>query len=40
MKDHPVNQRWQTEMAPLFDSIEGGSADDAMLLLEEVFHLD
>ncbi|MGD0470622.1 MAG: L-rhamnose mutarotase [Terriglobales bacterium] len=40
MKRHPVNQRWQTEMAPLFDSPNGDSADDTMFPLEEVFHLD
>jgi L-rhamnose mutarotase len=40
MKHYPVNQRWQTEMAPLFDSLDGDSADDAMFPLEEVFHLD
>jgi len=36
----PVNQRWQREMAPLFDSPNGDSADDTMFPLEEVFHLD
>jgi L-rhamnose mutarotase len=40
MKYHPVNQRWQREMAPLFDSPSGDSADDTMFPLEEVFHLD
>ncbi len=40
MKLHPVNQRWQAEMAPLFDSPNGADADDAMFPLEEVFHLD
>jgi L-rhamnose mutarotase len=40
MKDHPVNARWQSEMAPLFESTNGHSADDLMLPLEEVFHLD
>jgi len=40
MKHHPVNQRWQREMAPLFNSSIGSSADDAMFPLEEVFHLD
>jgi L-rhamnose mutarotase len=40
MKKHPVNARWQAEMAPLFESLEGESADDSMLPLEEVFHLD
>jgi L-rhamnose mutarotase len=40
MKFQPVNQRWQTEMAPLFDSVNGETADDSMLPLEEIFHLD
>lgn len=40
MKDHPVNARWQAEMAPLFESANGHSADDLMSPLEEVFHLD
>ena len=40
MKCHPVNRRWQTEMAALFDSLNGETADDAMFPLEEVFHLD
>lgn len=40
MKNHPVNARWQAEMAPFFEAIEGGAADDHMAPLEEVFHLD
>ncbi len=40
MKNNPVNQRWQREMVPLFDSPNGDSADDAMFPLKEVFHLD
>ena len=40
MKNHPVNQRWQTEMSPLFESTNGAAADDTMFPLEEVFHLD
>jgi L-rhamnose mutarotase len=40
MKDHPVNARWQAEMAPFFEKLEGGGADDNMSPLEEVFHLD
>ncbi len=40
MKDHPVNARWQAEMAPLFESLSGHAADDLMRPLEEVFHLD
>ena len=40
MKEHPVNARWQAEMAPFFEAISEGGADDNMLPLEEVFHLD
>jgi L-rhamnose mutarotase len=40
MKGHPVNARWQSEMAPFFESLDRGAADDNMVPLEEVFHLD
>jgi L-rhamnose mutarotase len=40
MKCLAVNQHWQSEMAPLFDSPSGDSVDETMLPLEEVFHLD
>ena len=40
MKNHPVNARWQAEMAPFFEAANGQAADDQMLPLEEVFHLD
>lgn len=40
MKEHPVNARWQAEMAPFFESLSTGGADDKMAPLEEVFHLD
>jgi L-rhamnose mutarotase len=40
MKDHPVNARWQAEMAPYFESLNGKSADDTLSPLEEIFHLD
>jgi L-rhamnose mutarotase len=40
MKDHPVNARWQAEMAPFFQQLEGAGADDNLFPLEEVFHLD
>jgi L-rhamnose mutarotase len=40
MKTHPVNARWQAEMAPFFESLEGAGPDDSLTLLEEVFHLD
>jgi L-rhamnose mutarotase len=40
IKAHPVNARWQAEMASLFEPFGGGAADDNMVPLEEVFHLD
>lgn len=40
MKRRDVNARWQTQMAPFFESAGGGDADDNMFPLEEVFHLD
>jgi len=40
MQDHPVNARWQAEMAPFFESLEQGTADASMMPLDEVFHLD
>jgi L-rhamnose mutarotase len=35
-----VNDRWQNDMAPFFESLDGGHADESMVSLEEVFHLD
>ncbi len=40
MKAHPVNARWQAEMASCFESLGEGGPDDNMFPLEEVFHLD
>jgi len=40
MKNHPVNARWQMEMAPFFESLEHGAPDDSMNPLAEIFHLD
>jgi L-rhamnose mutarotase len=40
MKNHPVNARWQAEMSPFFEALAEGAADDNMLPLAEVFHLD
>jgi L-rhamnose mutarotase len=34
-----VNARWQAEMAPFFEGLEGGTADEGMLPIPEVFHL-
>jgi L-rhamnose mutarotase len=40
MKTHPVNARWQAEMAPFFEQLNDHAPDEAMLPLQEVFHLD
>jgi L-rhamnose mutarotase len=40
MASREVNLRWQAEMAPFFESLEGRRPDESMLVLEEVFHLD
>lgn len=39
MAAREVNERWQQEMAPYFEAL-GGHADEAMMPLEEVFHLE
>ncbi|MDQ3700857.1 MAG: L-rhamnose mutarotase [Chloroflexota bacterium] len=39
MAERDVNARWQREMAPFFESLSG-RADEAMMPLEEVFHLE
>jgi L-rhamnose mutarotase len=40
MKKHPVNARWQLEMSPFFETVEGALPDDRIFQLEEIFHLD
>ncbi len=40
MQNKEVNKRWQDDMAPFFESLDGGHADESMMSLEEVFHLD
>ena len=35
-----VNARWQTEMAGFFEGIPGRKADEQMMPIEEVFHLN
>ncbi|MFD7232322.1 L-rhamnose mutarotase [Streptomyces sp. NPDC059881] len=35
-----VNARWQAEMAGFFEALDGGTPDEAMRPLTEVFHLD
>ena len=34
-----VNGRWQAEMAPFFEELDGRAPDEGFLVLEEVFHL-
>jgi L-rhamnose mutarotase len=40
IKEHPVNNRWQAEMSPFFESIGNDAPDDRIFPLDEVFHLD
>jgi len=40
MKDLEVNKRWQDSMAQYFENLGGAHADEAMMELEEVFHLE
>ena len=39
MEATEVNARWQAEMGPLFESLDGARPDEAMKPLTEVFHL-
>jgi len=40
MESKEVNARWQAEMAPFFEELEGKRPDEGFLRLPEVFHLD
>ena len=40
MSTKEVNARWQKDMAPFFERLEGQRPDEAMVSLQEVFHLD
>lgn len=40
MATREVNARWQAEMAPFFEELDGLRPDEGMMRLEEVFHLD
>ncbi|WP_181788004.1 L-rhamnose mutarotase [Streptomyces phytophilus] len=35
-----VNARWQAEMVPFFEALDGAAPDAALYPLTEVFHLD
>ncbi len=39
MADEPVNARWQAEMSPFFEALDGQQPDEAMKPLEQVFFL-
>lgn len=39
MEATEVNARWQAEMAPFLESLDGTRPDEAMTPLTEVFHL-
>jgi L-rhamnose mutarotase len=34
-----VNARWQGEMQPFFEKMDGATPDQALLRLDEIFHL-
>lgn len=40
MASREVNSRWQRDMASYFLNLPGAAADEAMMPIEEVFHLD
>jgi len=40
MAGREINARWQREMAPFFEALDGRRPDEDMLALEEVFHLE
>jgi L-rhamnose mutarotase len=40
MAKEEINAKWQADMAPFFENLTGMHADQSMLELAEVFHLD
>jgi L-rhamnose mutarotase len=40
MSKEEVNARWQASMEPFFENLGGQHADEGLLELEEVFHLE
>jgi L-rhamnose mutarotase len=40
MSHEEINAKWQDFMAPYFENLSGAHADQSMIELEEVFHLD
>ncbi len=39
MAAREINDRWQRDMAPFFEALDGRSPDESMLPLQEIFHL-
>ena len=40
MAHEDINPKWQDFMAPYFENLSGAHADESMIELAEVFHLD
>jgi L-rhamnose mutarotase len=40
MSHEAINAKWQDYMAPYFENLSGAHADESMVELEEVFHVD
>jgi len=40
MAGREVNARWQRDMSPFFEDLEGRRPDQGLLRLDEIFHLD
>ena len=40
MSKEEINAQWQEFMAPFFENLTGAHADQSMVELQEVFHLD
>lgn len=40
MTKEEINNKWQAFMAPYFENLSAAHADESMIELEEVFHLD
>lgn len=40
MSHEEINAQWQDFMAPYFENLSGAHADESMIELKEVFHLD
>ena len=40
MEREPINAKWQAEMAPFFEKLQGQRPDQALLTIPEIFHLN